>query len=183
MSTNDYFAVNDLFMQNAKTYQSQPVLAARYRPGMESGWIVHIYCVPYDIYEAIRFFDTKEEAMAYVEANEKQYMNIDGKLVECEVEYDTIKPVLHHKRKNPEIEDRVGEFFGLDEYVLESDESNDYDFFIIHDDSWIILEPDGKIRVWNKDCLRMGETFFGDPDKDSIVYEKIGENIYNKVDV
>ena len=73
--------------------------------------------------------------------------------------------------------------FGKSYFAVIKTESNDYDFFIIHDDSWIILEPDGKVRVWNKDCLRMGETFFGDPDKDSIVYEKIGENIYNKVDV
>ena len=183
MSTNDYFAVNDLFMKNAKTYQSLPVLAARYKPAMEMGGMIHIYSIPFEKYEAIKFFTTKEEALAYVAANEKQYVRLDGNLVECEVQYDILKPVLHYKRVCHDVEDRIGEDFGFGDYSLVSDESNDYDFFIIHDDSWIILEPDGKIRVWNKDCMIVGETFFGDPDKDSIVYEKIGENIYNKVDV
>ena len=43
----------------------------------------------------MKFFPTKEDAISYVEANEKQYMNVNGNLVECEVEYSLLQPVLH----------------------------------------------------------------------------------------
>ena len=132
---------------------------------------------------AVKFFPTKEDALAYVEANEKQYMRVDGKLVECEVEYSLLQPVLHRKRTDYDSEDRVGVDFMLGDYTLTSDESNDYDFYILEDDMWIILDARGEIRVWNKDLLDCGETFFGYMDRENLVCEKIGENTYKEVAV
>lgn len=92
-------------------------------------------------------------------------MRVDGKLVECEVEYSLLQPVLHRKRTDYDSEDRVGVDFMLGDYTLTSDESNDYDFYILEDDMWIILDASGEIRVWNKDLLDCGETFFGYMDR------------------
>lgn len=187
METQNYFVLNNIFKQNAKTYQTKPVLATRYKPGMESGWMIYINNVPSDggnyTHAAVKFFPTKEDALAYVEANEKQYMRVDGKLVECEVEYSLLQPVLHRKRTDYDSEDRVGVDFMLGDYTLTSDESNDYDFYILEDDMWIILDAKGKIRVWNKDLLDCGETFFGYMDRENLVCEKIGENTYKEVAV
>lgn len=185
MENKDFVLNEELFKQNAKTYQTKPVLATRYKPGIESGWMIYISNKPlenekFHTHAAVKFFPTKEAALAYVEANEKQYMRADGKLVECEVEYSLLKPVLHRKRTS-DLKDRVGVDFMLGDYTLESDESNDYDFYILDDDSWIILDASGKVRVWNKDLLDCGETFFGNPNQDTFVCEKIGENTYKKV--
>lgn len=181
METKNHFTLNDKFREKAKIYQTNPVLATRYEPGMEDGWVIHIYSVPDEDYEALKFFETKEKAMAYVESNEKQYVSLYGKLVEVEVKYDLLEPVLHHKLTDPK--DRAGEDFALGEYALLSDESNDYDFYILNENSWIILNADGNVRVWDKSLLDTGETFFGNPYEESIVYEKHGEITYTRVDV
>lgn len=188
METQNYFVVNDIFKQNAKTYQTKPVLATKYKPGMETGWMIYISNVPrknekFHTHAAIKFFPTIKDAIAYVEANEKQYMRVDGKLVECEVEYDLIQPVLHRKRTDYDSENRVGMDFMLGDYTLESDESNDYDFYILDEDIWIIQDENGEIRVWDKDFLGCGITFFGDPNNVNIVYEKIGNDTYKEVAV
>lgn len=39
------------------------------------------------------------------------------------------------------------------------------------------------LRVWNKDSLDCGETFFGYMDRDNLVCDKIGENTYKEVAV
>lgn len=188
METQNYFVVNDIFKQNAKTYQTKPVLATKYKPGMETGWMIYISNVPrknekFHTHAAIKFFPTIKDAIAYVEANEKQYMRVDGKLVECEVEYDLIQPVLHRKRTDYDSEDRVGMDFMFGDYTLESDESSDYDFYILNEDIWIIQDENGEIRVWDKDFLDCGITFFGDPNNVNIVYEKIGNDTYKEVAV
>lgn len=184
----NYFVLNNIFKQNAKTYQTKPVLATRYKTGMESGWMIYINNVPSDggnlhTHAAVKFFPIKEDAISYVEANEKQYMKVNGNLVECEVEYSLLQPVLHRKRTDYNSKDRVGVDFMLGDYTLASDESSDYDFYILEENTWIIQDANGKIRVWDKDFLDCGKTFFGNPDNVNIVCEKIGENTYKEVEV
>ena len=63
METQNYFVVNDIFKQNAKTYQTKPVLATKYKPGMETGWMIYISNVPrknekFHTHAAIKFFPT-----------------------------------------------------------------------------------------------------------------------------
>ena len=62
-------------------------------------------------------------------------------------------------------------------------ESSDYDFYILEENTWIIQDANGKIRVWDKDFLDCGETFFGYMDSENLVCEKIGENTYKEVAV
>ena len=65
--------------------------------------------------------------------------------------------------------------FGEKEFV--SDESCDYEFYILECGCWIIHDM-GNIRVWYPDSE---ETFFG--KENDIVYEKAGNDEYIKVAV
>lgn len=94
--------------------------------------------------------------------------------MEILVQYDTPKPVLC--RKDDNAIDKDGMHFYFKEYTFISDESCDYEFFVLEDDCWII-EADGNIRVWYPDSE---ETFFG-KEKD-IIYEVSG-NEYIKIAV
>lgn len=185
---NRNFALNEIFEQNAKIYQTRPVKAMRYQSGMENGWMLYISNKPYkpnDIptHAGVKFFDTKEDAMRYVEANKPEYMNINGELVASEVEYDLLRPVMY--RKLAEGEERLGVDFALGEYVFISDEQRFYDFYILEDSTWIILDADGNIRVWEQDFLDCaGNSFFGNPE--DFVYERnmeSGKEEYIKVAV
>ena len=42
METQNNFILNDAFKKNAKVYQTKPVLATKYKPGMETGFAVYI---------------------------------------------------------------------------------------------------------------------------------------------
>lgn len=159
----------------------RPVKATKYQPGMENGWMIYMSAkIKIDDkpkeYAGIKFFDTKEEAMQFVEKNDPQYVNLDGKLIECEVEYDFLKPVIY--RKYTEGEERLGVDMGIKGYTFISDESEIYDFYILEEDTWIILDADN-IRVWEHDYLDFcDKTFFGNPEE--FVYQKVEDN-YIKV--
>lgn len=176
------FVLNDVFTQNAKEYQTRPVKAMKYQPGMENGWMLYMSNKPYNntgihCHDGVKFFDTKEDGMRYVEANKPEYIMINGKTVECEVEYSLLKPVMY--RKLAEGEERLGVDFGLGDYVLVSDEQRYYDFYILEENTWIILDADGNIRVWEQDFLDCASsTFFGNPE--DFVYQKVEDN-YIKV--
>ena len=170
--------LNAAFTRNSKKYQSNPVRAAKYSPGMENGYMVYFSNKGTKerksmTYEGIKFFSNETEAWNYINADNKQYIKEDGKLVEVAVEYDLPEPVLCRKDNDAINQDGIHFCFG--EYAFVSDESCDYEFFILEADCWIIQESDGKIRVWYHDSE---ETFFG-KEKD-IVYEVSG-NEYMKI--
>ena len=183
------FILNNIFTQNAKEYQTKPVKAMKYQPGMETGFIVHFTNIPtnerkVNMHEGMKFFDTESEAWDYINSNPDQYVNENGKLIKVDVEYMKPLPVLHRKVNNPD--ERVG-YIGCHEgkYAFVSNESEQYDFFYLDSDientpsTWIIQDTDGNIRVWDSDfwdCC--GITFFGNPE--DFVYQKVEDN-YIKV--
>lgn len=168
------FVLNEIFENNAKVYQTKPVRAMKYQSGMENGWIIYMSSKTSDdvdnpTYAGIKFFNTEEDAMRYIEVNEPQYIMLNGELVECEVDYDLLRPVIYHKLADGE--QRTGIDFGIKGHTFVSDESAMYDFFILEDTTWIIQDADGNIRVWEQDFLDCASsTFFGEPD--DFVYER-----------
>lgn len=175
---SNVFTLNDIFGQNAKVYQTRPVRAMKYQEGMENGWMIYMSNKPFKsndipVYAGIKFFDTKEDVMRYVEANEPQYAMYKGELLECEVEYDLLRPVMY--RKYTDGEERLGVDMGIKGFTFVSDESEIYDFYILEDSTWIILDADGNIRVWEQDFLDCASTtFFGEPE--DFVYERCMES-------
>ena len=66
------FILNNLFKRNAKTYQTKPVRATKYQPGMETGFAVYmtnriVNGLSADQHEGMVFFDTEQEAWDYME--------------------------------------------------------------------------------------------------------------------
>ena len=175
------FMLNDVFERNAKVYQIKPVLAAKYKPGMETGWLVYM-CnkvtneLSASQHEGMKFFDTEQAAWDYINADNKQYAEVNGVITEIPVEYDPPVPVLHRKETDPEKKVGLQNCF-QGKYALKSNETEMYDFFILdcnHNtpDVWIIQDTDGRIRVWDTDSLECyGETFFG--KEDDLIYEKV----------
>ena len=176
------FQLNSVFQQNAKEYQSRPVMAMRYQPGVENGFCVHFsstekYTRKYTIYEGIRFFQTEADAWRFICANEKQYVYEDGEFLEMDAVYDKPMPVLC--RKDADAENLDGIHFSGNAFL--SDESKCYEYFILEDGCWIVRDLDGKIRVWDK---TMEELFFG--KESECVCEKIcnrGEVAYVPVEM
>lgn len=191
METQNYFVLNDAFKKNAKVYQTKPVLATKYKPGMETGFAVYmtnkvVNGLRADQHEGIVFFDTEKEAWDYINADNKQYAEENGVLVEVPVEYDPPVPVLHRKETNPSKMVGIKNFFKGNN-TLKSNETEMYDFFILDyhyetPDVWIIQDADGGIRVWDTDSPEFyNELFFG--KEDSYVCEKVGEDQYVSVAV
>ena len=188
------FILNNVFEQNAKVYQTRPVRAVKYQPGMETGFVVRFSNIPnksedLNRNEGMKFFDTEAEAWDYINSNPEQYINVDGKLVQVEVKYDKPMPVLHRKVSSPE--ERIGGVNCFEgKYAFVSNETEQYDFFYLADECcgnavWIIQDADGNIRVWEQDFLDCcSNTFFGEPD--DFVYERSmvsGKEEYIKVAV
>lgn len=185
------FILNNIFEENAKTYQTKPVRATKYKPGMETGWVVYMSNDPEhdlenNLHEGMKFFDTEQKAWDYINADNKQYINKDGKTVEIAVVYEKPMPVLHRKETNPSKKVGYTDCF-QGKYALLSNETEMYDFFILkysHDtpDEWIIQDADGNIRVWNPDCRDCcGEEFFGRDD--NYICERTADNTYIEVAV
>ena len=169
MNTQD-FKLNNVFKDNAKMYQVKPVIAAKYQPGMENGFMVYYSNMQTEDMEAmqhegVRFFSTEKAAWEFINANEMEYVYKDGELIGMEVIYNVPDPVLY--REDSEAEDKDGIHFCFGKYAFVSDESCKYEFFILDDCSWIIQESDGSIRVWSPD---LEESFF---DNNKIVYVNI----------
>ena len=57
-----------------------------------------------------------------------------------------------------------------------SDESEDYEFYILEDDCWIIWDTNDSVRVWYPD---LEETFLGNGK--NIVYQVDGVGEYMKI--
>lgn len=178
----DNFTLNNVFQKNSRKYQTKPVRAAKYQPGMENGWMVYFTNKATKerslmTHEGIKFFPTKAEEWKYINDNNKHYIRENGKLVEVAVEYDPPRPVLY--RQDDDAINKDGMHFCFGEYAFVSDESCDYEFYIMECDCWIIEELDGTIRVWYPDAE---ETFFG--KEKEIICEKIeGKEEYIKIAV
>lgn len=183
MDTNN-FILNDIFKENAKVYQTKPVRATKYQPGMETGWMVYmINKLTKDIkkqsHEGMKFFDTEQEALDYINADNKQYIKVDGVAVEIEVDYDAPVPVLHRKETDP---GKKNSDWSFGEYALLSDETHMYDFYVLASVNWIIQDTDGTIRVWDHNSPECcNELFFGKDD--DYVCEKVADDTYIKVAV
>lgn len=180
---SENFKLNNVFQKNAKVYQTRPVLATKYKSGMETGFAVYmtnqiVNGLRAAQHEGFKFFDTEQEAWDYINADYKQYAEENGVLIEIPVEYDPPMPVLHREETDPD--KKVG-FQNCFEgkYALKSNETEMYDFFILDyhhttPDAWIIQDADGRIRVWDTDSFECcGETFFG--KEDDLIYEKVEE--------
>ena len=172
--------LNNVFQDNAKEYVTRPVVAAKYQSGVENGWMIYFTNVATKernmmMHEGVKFFPTESEAWNYINANEEQFIKENGELVGMKVIYDPPKPVLC--RKDADAINKDGLHFCFGEKAFVSDESCDYEFFILEYDCWIIQDM-GNIRVWYPDSE---ETFFGN-EKD-IVYEKAGNDKYIKIAV
>lgn len=178
------FQLNDIFQQNAREFFTRPVMAAKYQPGMENG-----FCVYYSNletkeaeamrFEGIRFFPSEAEAWEFINRNEKQYAMENGELIETEVTYDIPEPVLYRKDSNAEELDGLHFCFG--EHAFISDESEDYEFYILDckwcdNDTWIILDSEGNIRVWDNTS---DELFFG--KESEYVFEKEDKGEYRQI--
>lgn len=178
------FQLSDIFQQNAKEFCTRPVRAMKYQPGLglENGFCVHYSSTEaqYMMYEGIRFFPSEADAWEFINRNEKQHVKIDGVLTEIEAVYDVPEPVLYRKDANAEELDGIHFCFGKHAFI--SDESEDYEFYILNshcdNDVWIIQDMNGSIRVWDNTS---DELFFG-KEKD-IVYEKNDKGEYMQVAV
>ncbi len=174
------FKLNSVFQDNAKEYVTRPVIATKYQPGVENGWMVYFTNVATKersamMHEGVRFFPMESEAWEYINANDEQFIKENGELVSLKVTYDPPKPVLC--RKDADAINKDGLHFCFGEKAFVSDESCDYEFFILECDCWIIQDMDN-IRVWYPDSE---ETFFG--KENDIVYQKAGNDEYIKVEV
>lgn len=185
------FILNDLFKRNSKIYQSKPVRATKYQPGMESGFAVYmtnqiVNGLRAYQHEGFKFFDTEQEAWDYINADNKQYAEVNGVITEIPVEYDPPVPVLHRRETDPEKKVGFMDCF-QGKYALKSNETEMYDFFILDyhhttPDIWIIQDADGSVRVWDKDYPECcNELFFG--KEDSYICEKVANDTYIEIAV
>lgn len=159
--------MSNVFTNYSKEYQSRPVKAAKYHRGMENGFMVYISGV-YDgkRHDAMKFFNTENEANSYINANPAQYLMVDGNLIQvASIEYGEPQPVIHTKIA----EGKQSEYIYPLENALESDESRLYEWFDLLDDSWIIVDDDGNVRVWQ---AHDEDDFFGK----NYICEKIDNN-------
>ena len=167
-----------MLQENIRQYSTKPVRAAKYRLGMENGFMVYFFNTAMKereamIYEGARFFSTETEAWDYINEGNKQSTNQGGEIVGVEVNYASPKPVLY--RKSEVAINKEGIHFCFGEYAFVSDESEDYEFYILEDGCWIIWDMDDSVRVWYPDSE---ETFFGDGK--NIVYQVDGGGKYIK---
>ena len=147
--------LNKKFYDNAEIRQSKPVLAARYKPGMESGWAV---CFAYKTYEGFRIFDDLESATEFYNQKPRQEYELFGQshLVECD--YYEPTPILHARLREKNARNDYT-------YPLKSlfvnDETSDYIIAFLQEGIWIVKEQDGTVRLWDENS---GEAFYGMED-------------------
>ena len=181
------FKLNEIFSLNAKEYQTRPVKAMKYQPGLgiENGFCVHYsstetHTREYMMYEGIRFFPSEADAWEFINRNEKQYVKVNGVLTEIEAVYDEPEPVLCRKDANAKDLDGIHFCFGKHAFI--SDESEDYEFYILEshcdNDVWIIQDMSGNIRVWDNTS---DELFFG--KESEYIFEKNSKGKYIPVAV
>lgn len=93
------------------------------------------------------------------------------------VSYDSPVPVLCTKDFDPNNKGGLEACIeGQTAFI--SNETEDYEFDILEDRSWIMIDMDGKIRTWHPDYE---ETFFG--NNGDIVFEKDDKGEYRKIAV
>lgn len=181
------FKLNEIFSLNAKEYQTRPVKAMKYLPGIENGWMVYysnkeIKGKEAMMHEGISFFPSEAEAWKFINSNDTQYVKENGAIIELEVVYDVPLPVLY--REESDKEKNKGVSFQFGDKAFMSDESEKYEFYVLDSnwcdcDTWIIQDMDGNIRVWDRTV--MDELFFG--KEVECVYEKTDKGEYIQVAV
>ena len=183
------FELSSIFQQNAKEYDTRPVRAMKYQPGLgiENGWMVYFEGNPSNegksSHFGVKFFPTKDNAQSFIDADEKQYAMENGVRVGMKVKCDEPLPVLY--REEPDIEKNEGVLFQFGDKAFISDESEKYEFYILDSnwcdcDTWIIQDMDGNIRVWDR--TMMDELFFFGREAEC-VYEKTDKGEYLQVAV
>lgn len=182
------FKLNDIFQKNAKEFCTRPVKAMKYQPGLgiENGFCVHYSSTEahnreYMMYEGIRFFPSESDAWEFINRNEKQCVKVNGVLTEIEAVYDVPEPVLYRKDSHAEELDGIHFCFGKHAFI--SDESEDYEFYILNSNCdnavWIIQDViSGNIRVWDNSS---DELFFG--KESEYVFVKNDKGEYRQVAV
>lgn len=181
------FKLNDMFHQNAKEYVTRLVKAMKYQPGLgiENSWMVYFEGSPSNkgksSHFGVKFFSTKDNAQSFIDADEKQYAMENGVRVGMKVKCDDPVPVLC--REEPDIEKNEGVLFQFGDKAFISDESEKYEFYILHNncdnDVWIIQDMiSGNIRVWDNTS---DELFFG--KESEYVFEKDDKGEYRKITV
>ena len=170
---NDHnFMLNTAFNENSKEYQTRPVRAAKYQPGMENSFAV---CFSNFSDEGFRFFDDLESAMQFYEEKPAQNKYVNGKIEAVKCYYYEPAPVLFRKKTDEERKYEESEGF-VSQNSFCDNEIDDYEVYFLYDNSWIIQELDGSIRVWYPDSE---ETFFGED-----IYEKVtGQEDYIRVTI
>lgn len=173
--------LNHVFYQNAEKYYTRPVIAARYQPGMENGWMVRYYGRKSGnrkaiVYEGARFFPNRKDALIFIRAKGKMCVNRNGASVEIEVTCESPLPVLYKEGTDAKNRERL--IHSSDPYIFLSDEADQYEYSVLEPECWIIQEPDGTVRVWDRS---MGVSFF-DSGLDC-VYEKGRDGRYIPVTV
>ena len=101
------FKLNEIFSLNAKEYQTRPVKAMKYQPGIENGWMVYYSSKEIKereamTHEGISFFPTETEAWEFINSNDTQRVRENGLIIELEVIYDVPLPVLYREEPDKE---------------------------------------------------------------------------------
>ena len=73
------FKLSNIFHENTKEYVTRPVMAAKYQPEMENGWMVYFTNITTKersvmMNEGMKFFPTEADAWEYINTDEKQYI-------------------------------------------------------------------------------------------------------------
>lgn len=176
------FQLGRIFQQNAKEYYTRPVKAMKYQSGAENGWMVYFSNTTNGesdimIHEGMKFFPTEVAAWEYIHNNKEQYVMEAGERIGMEVEYDSPVPVLYTKDFDPNNKGGLLNWIRSDGAFV-SNETDEYEFEVLEDGSWIVVDMDGTIRVWYPG---LEETFFGKDNE--IVYEKTRNGDYIRVAV
>lgn len=143
--------LNMEFYKDAQIYLSKPVLAAKYRPGMENGWAV---CFAYKSYEGFRYFNNLETAMCFYWEKPEQAYVLSGETHIVKCNYDMPVPVLYAPCLDKYKE---SDYYSPVETVFVNDESGDYEVGFLSEGIWLIKENDGSVRLWDEN---LKEAFF-----------------------
>ena len=149
--------LNEVFLKNSREYGMNQLIAAKYQPGMETGFLV---CYCYKSQEGYRFFDNRQQAEEFVKLKPLQDLLVDGRWEKVSCVYHAPDPVLH-ARFSP-IEKKINEVYNLNlKGNFREDEADEYQFVILEPGVWIIRDFDGNVRVWSplSEDLFMGRDY------------------------
>ena len=150
--------LNEVFLKNSREYGMNQLIAAKYQPGMETGFLV---CYCYQSQEGYRFFDNRQQAEEFVKLKPLQDLLVDGRWEKVSCVYHAPDPVLHVKLSP--IEKKINEAYNLNlKGNFREDEADEYQFVILEPGVWvssgILMAMCGCGRLYRKICLWAGIT-------------------------